>query len=66
MHFALDTIARRAEAIAAGTFVPAVATFHAFTSGLFSSDRKHPCQVDAAGPRGVQPTPLANAFHVRA
>jgi hypothetical protein len=43
----------------------AVASFHAFTSGLFSSDRNHPCQVDAAGLRGLQTDHLANAFQVR-
>jgi hypothetical protein len=43
----------------------AVASFHAFTSGLFSSDRSHPYQVDAAGLRGLQADHLANAFQVR-
>jgi len=43
----------------------AVASFHAFTSGLFSSDRDHPFQVDAAGLRGLQTDHLASAFQVR-
>jgi hypothetical protein len=43
----------------------AVASFHAFTSGLFSSDRNHPCQVDAAGLRGLSTDHLAGAFQVR-
>jgi hypothetical protein len=43
----------------------AVASFHAFTSGLFSSDRDHPFQVDAAGLRGLQTDHLAGAFQVR-
>jgi Protein of unknown function (DUF1688) len=43
----------------------AVASFHAFTSGLFSSDRKHPYQVDADGLRGLVTDHLANAFQVR-
>jgi hypothetical protein len=30
-----------------------VASFHAFTSGLFSSDKDHPLQVDANGLRGL-------------
>jgi hypothetical protein len=43
----------------------AVASFHAFTSGMFSSDRDHPCQVDAAGLRGLATDSLAQAFQVR-
>jgi hypothetical protein len=43
----------------------AVASFHAFTSGLFSSDRDHPCQADAAGLRGLSTDHLASAFQVR-
>jgi len=43
----------------------AVASFHAFTSGLFSSDRSHPFQVDAAGLRGLSTDHLAAAFQVR-
>ncbi len=42
-----------------------VASFHAFTAGLFSSDRKHPLQVDAAGLRGLSTDHLASAFQVR-
>lgn len=42
----------------------AVASFHAFTSGLFSSDRSHPFQVDAAGLRGLSSDHLAAAFQV--
>lgn len=43
----------------------AVASFHAFTSGLFSSDRKHPLQADSAGLRGLSTDHLASAFQVR-
>jgi hypothetical protein len=43
----------------------AVASFHAFTSGLFSSDRNHPLQADSAGLRGLVTDHLANAFQVR-
>ena len=43
----------------------AVASYHAFTSGLFSSDRNHPCQVDAQGLRALVTDHLANAFQVR-
>ena len=42
-----------------------VASFHAFTAGLFSSDKKHPLQVDAAGLRGLSTDHLASAFQVR-
>lgn len=42
-----------------------VASFHAFTAGLFSSDRKRPLQVDAAGLRGLSTDHLASAFQVR-
>jgi hypothetical protein len=42
-----------------------VASFHAFTSGLFSSDRNHPLQVDAQGLRALVTDHLANAFQVR-
>ncbi len=42
-----------------------VASFHAFTAGLFSSDRRHPLQVDAAGLRGLSTDHLASAFQVR-
>lgn len=41
-----------------------VASFHAFTAGLFSSDKNHPCQVDAAGLRGLVTDHLAAAFQV--
>ncbi|HSV45414.1 MAG TPA: URC4/urg3 family protein [Ramlibacter sp.] len=44
----------------------AVASFHAFTAGLFSSDRDHPLQADARGLRAVQEDHLANAFQVNA
>ncbi len=40
----------------------AVATVHAFTAGLFSSDKDHPCQVDARGLRGLSTDHLARAF----
>ena len=43
----------------------AVASFHAFTAGLFSSDRDHPWQVDSAGLRGLSVDHLASAFQVR-
>jgi hypothetical protein len=43
----------------------AVASFHAFTAGLFSSDKDHPLQVDAAGLRGLAADHLASAFQVR-
>jgi hypothetical protein len=43
----------------------AVASFHAFTAGLFSSDKDHPWQVDAAGLRGLAADHLASAFQVR-
>jgi len=40
----------------------AVASFHAFTAGLFSSDRERPCQADARGLRGLVTDRLAQAF----
>ena len=43
----------------------AVASFHAFTSGMFSSDRNHPYQVDAEGLRSLVTDHLASAFQVR-
>jgi hypothetical protein len=43
----------------------AVASFHAFTSGLFSSDKDHPLQVDAEGLRALLTDHLASAFQVR-
>jgi hypothetical protein len=39
-----------------------VASFHAFAAGLFSSNRDRPCQVDAAGLRGLATDHLAAAF----
>jgi hypothetical protein len=42
----------------------AVASFHAFTSGLFSSDKAHPLQADAAGLRALVTDHLAAAFQV--
>ncbi|MES3001767.1 MAG: URC4/urg3 family protein [Pseudomonadota bacterium] len=42
----------------------AVASFHAFTAGLFSSDKDHPCQADAQGLRALVPDQLASAFQV--
>ena len=41
-----------------------VASFHAFTAGLFSSDAQRPLQVDAAGLRGLVTDHLARAFQV--
>jgi len=41
-----------------------VASFHAFTSGLFSSNPDHPCQADAAGLRGLVTDRLGDAFQV--
>lgn len=43
----------------------AVASFHAFTSGLFSSDKRHPLQADSEGLRGLVTDHLAAAFQVR-
>ena len=43
----------------------AVASFHAFTSGMFSSDRNHPLQVDAQGLRALVTDHLASVFQVR-
>jgi len=42
----------------------AVASFHAFTSGLFSSDPQRPCQADAAGLRALVTDHLGAAFQV--
>ena len=42
----------------------AVASYHAFTSGLFSSDREHPMQADARGLRALVRDHLAAAFQV--
>lgn len=41
-----------------------VASFHAFTAGLFSSDPQRPLQADAAGLRGLSADHLAAAFQV--
>ena len=41
-----------------------VASFHAFAGGLFSSDKDHPLQVDAAGLRALVTDHLASAFQV--
>jgi hypothetical protein len=43
----------------------AVASFHAFTSGMFSSDKDHPLRVDAEGLRALVTDHLASAFQVR-
>ncbi|MEJ8822878.1 URC4/urg3 family protein [Variovorax humicola] len=43
-----------------------VASFHAFTSGLFSSDPAHPLRADAAGLRGLVTDRLGDAFQVSA
>ena len=43
-----------------------VASFHAFTSGMFSSDAANPLQADAAGLRGVITDRLGQAFQVHA
>ena len=42
----------------------AVASYHAFTSGLFSSDKAHPLQADAAALRALVGDHLASAFQV--
>ena len=42
----------------------AVASFHAFVAGLFSSDKDHPLRADAAGLRGLVTDHLASAFQV--
>ncbi|RZL87305.1 MAG: DUF1688 family protein [Variovorax sp.] len=42
----------------------AIASFHAFTSGLFSSDPDRPLQADAAGLRGLVADRLGDAFQV--
>ncbi|MGJ7499178.1 URC4/urg3 family protein [Variovorax sp. ZT5P49] len=41
-----------------------VASYHAFMSGLFSSDPNHPYQADAAGLRGLVTDRLGDAFQV--
>lgn len=42
----------------------AVASYHAFTSGLFSGDKLRPLQVDATGLRALPTDRLAQAFQV--
>ncbi len=42
----------------------AVASFHAFVAGLFSSDKNRPLQADSAGLRGLVTDHLADAFQV--
>ncbi|HEY8356877.1 MAG TPA: DUF1688 family protein, partial [Ramlibacter sp.] len=42
----------------------AVASFHAFTSGLFSSDKDRPWQADSEGLRALVTDHLASAFQV--
>jgi hypothetical protein len=42
----------------------AVASFHAFVAGLFSSDKDHPLQVDSEGLRGLVTDRLAAALQV--
>ncbi len=43
-----------------------VASFHAFTTGLFSSDAAQPLRADAAGLRSLDGSALAGAFQVDA
>ncbi|HXE50489.1 MAG TPA: URC4/urg3 family protein [Ramlibacter sp.] len=42
----------------------AVASFHAFIAGLFSSDKDHPLQADSEGLRGLVTDHLASALQV--
>jgi hypothetical protein len=42
----------------------AVASFHMFVDGVFSSDRGHPWQADAAGLQQITAATLAEAFQV--
>jgi len=42
----------------------AVASWHAFLGGLFSSDAAHPLRVDAAGLRAIDVGQLADAFQI--
>jgi hypothetical protein len=42
----------------------AVASFHAFIAGLFSSEKDHPLQADSEGLRGLVTDHLASAFQV--
>ena len=44
----------------------AVASFHAFTAGMFSSNKDKPFQVDSQGLRGLVTDRLASAFQVSA
>ncbi len=44
----------------------AVAAWHAFTAGLFSSDPQRPLQADAAGLRGVVAAPLGRVLQAGA
>ncbi|MBW8723131.1 MAG: DUF1688 family protein, partial [Polaromonas sp.] len=41
-----------------------VASFHAFTAGVFSSDSQNPMQADAAGLKAITADQIANAFQV--
>jgi hypothetical protein len=43
----------------------AIASYHAFVAGMFSSDKDHPLQVDADGLRALSTDHLARAFQVR-
>ncbi|MGZ5846898.1 MAG: URC4/urg3 family protein [Ramlibacter sp.] len=43
----------------------AVASFHAFTAGMFSSDKLRPLQADSEGLRALVTDHLAEAFQVR-
>jgi hypothetical protein len=42
----------------------ALASYHAFTGGLFSGDRNRPLQADSVGLRSLQTDHLASAFQV--
>lgn len=42
----------------------ALASLHAFTAGLFSSDKDQPLRADSAGLRGLSTNHLASAFQV--
>jgi hypothetical protein len=42
----------------------ALASFHAFMGGLFSSDKNHPLQADSVGLRALETEDLAAAFQV--
>ncbi|PSN18614.1 DUF1688 domain-containing protein [filamentous cyanobacterium CCP5] len=42
----------------------AIASFHGFSQGLFSSQPESPLQADAAGLEGLSPEALADAFQV--